>query len=82
MTMRAALEYLRGDRPERIVVALPVAPPSTVEDLKREADDVVVLETPEPFYAVGQWYMLFDQTGDEEVRMLLNSHSPKTQRGT
>jgi putative phosphoribosyl transferase len=44
-----------------------VAPPQTIERLRAEADEVVVLETPQPFLAVGEWYRDFDQTTDEQV---------------
>ena len=69
-TMRAAVAALRRQHPNRIVVAVPVAPPSTCEILRSEADDVVTVATPEPFYAVGQWYKVFDQTTDWQVRDL------------
>jgi predicted phosphoribosyltransferase len=42
-----------------------------VEELRREADEVICLATPEPFFAIGEWYMDFSQTSDEEVRELL-----------
>lgn len=67
-TMRAAIAALRRQRPARIVVAIPVAPADTVEVLRSEADEVVCLETPEPFWAIGQWYVEFPQLSDEEVR--------------
>lgn len=70
-TMFAALRALRARGPRRIVVALGVAPPDTVELLRREADDVVVLLTPVMFFAVGEWYHRFAQVSDEEVRELL-----------
>lgn len=69
-TMRAAIAALRRQHPARIVVAVPVAPPSTSEILEAEADEVICVATPEPFYAVGQWYKVFDQTTDEQVREL------------
>jgi putative phosphoribosyl transferase len=69
-TMRAAVAALRRQHPNRIVVAVPVAPPSTCEILRSEADEVVTVATPEPFYAVGQWYKVFDQTTDWQVRDL------------
>jgi predicted phosphoribosyltransferase len=50
-----------------VVLAVPVAPGASVGRLREEADEVVVLEAPEPFYAVGEWYHRFDQTGDDEV---------------
>jgi putative phosphoribosyl transferase len=69
-TMRAAVAALRSQRPSRIVVAVPVAPPSTFRELQSEADEVLCVMTPEPFYAVGQWYEVFDQTTDTQVRDL------------
>lgn len=70
-SMRAAVEAVRQLEPERIVVAVPVAPASTVSELRRIADDVVVVATPEPFYSVGRFYEEFGQTTDHEVRGLL-----------
>ena len=69
-TMRAAVAALRQQNPARIVVAVPVAPPSTCTILRNEADEVISVATPEPFYAVGQWYRIFDQTSDAQVRDL------------
>jgi putative phosphoribosyl transferase len=69
-TMRAAVAALRRQHPDRIIVAVPVAPPSSCEILRSEADEVVTVATPEPFYAVGQWYKVFDQTPDWQVRDL------------
>jgi len=70
-TMRTAIKALRERAPARIVVAVPVAPPSTVELLRAEADEVVCLAAPEPFWAIGQWYREFPQVSDEEVKDLL-----------
>lgn len=67
-TMRAAIEALRHQKPERIVVAVPVAPPDTVSRLRGEADEVVCLTSPETFWAIGQWYIEFPQLPDEAVR--------------
>ena len=66
-SMRAAVAALRQKEPAQIVVAVPVAPPSAVQDLQREADAVVCVIMPEDFYAVGQWYVDFEQTSDAEV---------------
>jgi predicted phosphoribosyltransferase len=66
--MRAAVAALRAQRPARIVVAVPVAAPSTCEELRREVDEIVCYATPEPFMAVGRFYDDFSQTTDEEVR--------------
>jgi putative phosphoribosyl transferase len=77
-TMRAAIAALRQAKPSRIVVAVPVAPPDTVEVLRSEADEVVCLATPEPFMAIGCWYMAFPQLSDEEVRSrLAQSWAPR-----
>jgi putative phosphoribosyl transferase len=66
-TAVAALRWARAEGAERVVLAVPVAPPQTIERLRVEADEVVALETPQPFLAVGEWYRDFDQTTDEEV---------------
>ncbi|MBI4195416.1 MAG: phosphoribosyltransferase [Betaproteobacteria bacterium] len=70
-TMRTAIKALRQQQPARIVVAVPVAPLDTVKVLRGEADEVVCLGTPEPFWAIGRWYREFPQTSDEEVKELL-----------
>ena len=66
-TAVAALRWARARGAERVVLAVPVAPPQSLERLRAEADEVVVLETPQPFLAVGEWYRDFDQTTDEQV---------------
>jgi predicted phosphoribosyltransferase len=70
-SMRAAVASLRRRGPARIVVAVPVAAADTCAALRGEADDVVCVATPEPFFAVGEFYGDFSQTSDEEVRELL-----------
>jgi predicted phosphoribosyltransferase len=70
-TLRAALRSLRARGPARIVVAVPVAPPEEVERLRHEVDEVVCLETPVPFGAVGRFYAHFEQLDDEDVIDLL-----------
>jgi putative phosphoribosyl transferase len=72
-TMRAAAAALRVQHPERLIVAVPVAPPETCQSLRREVDDVVCAYAPEAFLAVGNWYDDFTQTTDEEVRELLRA---------
>lgn len=74
-TIRAALEGLRRSGAKRLVVAVPVAPAETVESLYSLADEVVALQTPSPFFAVGTWYEDFGQVEDEEVIALLKSLS-------
>jgi putative phosphoribosyl transferase len=77
-TMRAALKALRRRRPARLVVAVPVAPPDTIEALAGEADQIVCLEQPEPFHAVGLHYREFHQVGDDEVLAALSAAAPRT----
>jgi putative phosphoribosyl transferase len=72
-TMRAAVVALRALEPARIVVAVPVASERTCQELGRVADVVVCARTPEPFYAVGRWYVDFAQTTDAELRDLLEA---------
>ena len=71
-TMRAAIAALEKLEPKRIVVAVPVAPPSAIEELKGEVDEIVCDLTAEPFDGVGRWYRDFSQTTDQEVRSLLD----------
>jgi putative phosphoribosyl transferase len=66
-TIRVAVKALRQNNPARIVIAVPVAPPETVQRLRQEADDVVCLEQPVPFYAISLHYGRFDQLSDEAV---------------
>lgn len=70
-TMRAAIHALKKLQCKKIIVATPVAPPDTYEFLREEADEVLCLEMPYPFYAIGSWYHDFSQTSDEEVQDLL-----------
>jgi putative phosphoribosyl transferase len=71
-SMRAAVAAVRAGEPAAVVVAVPVAPPETCEALSAEADRVVCVLTPEPFYAVGVWYERFEQTSDEEIAEILS----------
>jgi len=81
-SVQAALRGIRRGRPKRLVLAVPVAPPDTLELLRPEVDEIVCLATPEPFGAVGSFYKNFEQTSDAEVVRLLDaahealSHSP------
>lgn len=82
-TMRAALHAVRREHPRRLVVAVPVAAPEACQALRMEADEVVCLLTPEPFYSVGCWYDDFEQTSDDEVVALLQAavHGQAPQKG-
>ena len=70
-TMVAALHALRAMQPLRLVCAVPVAPAETVDRVRGYCDEVVCLEAPAQFYAVGQFYQDFPQVSDEEVIDLL-----------
>jgi predicted phosphoribosyltransferase len=70
-TMHAAIHALRQQQPARIVVAVPTAAPEACEEMRAEVDEAICAITPEPFHAVGLWYLNFSQTTDEEVRELL-----------
>jgi putative phosphoribosyl transferase len=72
-SVRAALRGVRRAQPQRLVLAVPVAPPETIAALQSEADAIVCLSTPEFFHAVGQFYANFTQTTDEEVIELLEA---------
>ena len=71
-TTMAAARALRKKNPGKLVLAVPVAPPDSVERLKPEVDELITLEMPEPFFAVGSWYEEFEQTTDVEVVDLLH----------
>jgi putative phosphoribosyl transferase len=81
-TARAAVRVARERGAERVVLAVPVAPPETVAALRRDADDVVAVETPEPFFAIGGWYRDFSPTSDDEVVELLSQGRTDQQVGS
>jgi len=70
-TLRAALRMVRGKGARSLVLAVPVGPPAAIAALEEEVDELVCLATPDPFYAVGQFYRDFSQTSDREVEDLL-----------
>ena len=70
-TMLAAIASLRQKAPAKIVVAVPVCPPETLEEVERVADETVILFAPDWFRGVGQFYEDFAQLSDETVRLLL-----------
>ena len=70
-TMIAALHALRAKHPQKLVCAVPVAPPDTLAKVSPYADEVVCLHAPEMFYAVGQFYQSFPQVSDEDVITML-----------
>ena len=66
-TIRAALQAVRPRRPQCLVLAVPVAPSSTLFELRDEADEIVCLEDHESFGAIGFYYRNFRQVDDQEV---------------
>jgi putative phosphoribosyl transferase len=80
-TMRAAARSVRRRRPARLVIAVPVGAPEACEAMRAEADEVVCLARPEPFWAVGTHYVDFGQTTDEEVERLLAEHARRRSDG-
>jgi putative phosphoribosyl transferase len=74
-SVRAALKALRRKKPKALILAVPVAPAETIEDLEGEVDEIVCLRTPERFRAIGVHYADFHQMSDEEVIRLLAEHS-------
>jgi putative phosphoribosyl transferase len=79
-TTRAALHAIRRENPATLVLAVPVAPPQTVDKLRPDADEVVCLETPDMFFAVGEFYQRFHQVEDDEVIELLDRAQKQASR--
>nr|WP_309730701.1 phosphoribosyltransferase [Chamaesiphon sp. OTE_75_metabat_556] len=77
--MRAAIGVLKPQQPQRIIIAVPVAPLDTCDRLRTEVDEVVCLITPEQFCGIGLWYEDFTQTTDAQVCELLTvaTHNPQ-----
>jgi len=73
-TVVAAIRVVRGLGAREVVLAVPVAPADAIEQLDELADEVVCLQTPVQFSAVGQWFEDFRQVSDGEVRALLDAH--------
>ena len=72
-TVHVGLDAVRSRRPERLVLAVPVAPPESMHSLGRLADEVVCLQSPAHFAAVGSFYLDFGQVDDAEVVRLLDA---------
>jgi predicted phosphoribosyltransferase len=75
-TTRAALRSVRQFGPKKLVLAVPVAPTSTIAELRDEVDEIVCLEDYEPFGAIGAFYADFSQTSDDEVKRILARFPP------
>jgi putative phosphoribosyl transferase len=77
-TMVAAVRRIRGLRPEKLIVAVPVSSTQACSRLQQEADECVCLARPEPFFSVGQWYVNFDQVTDTTVQEILRLSRSQT----
>jgi predicted phosphoribosyltransferase len=75
-TMRAALQATRKRGPAKLILAVPVAATDTLQDLRKEADEVICLEDHEDFGAIGFFYADFRQVLDDEVISLLKRFPP------
>jgi predicted phosphoribosyltransferase len=80
-TAAAALRWARSRGASKVILAVPVAPSEGVRRLSEEADEVLALATPTPFYAVGQWYDEFPQISDQEVVDMLTRSAGKREKG-
>jgi predicted phosphoribosyltransferase len=81
-TMRAAARAIRARGPAHLVIAVPVGAPDSCAAMRGEADEVVCLAQPDPFWAVGAHYADFGQTTDEEVERLLSARRPQAASST
>ncbi|AOF83947.1 phosphoribosyl transferase domain protein [Hydrogenophaga sp. RAC07] len=78
-TMKAALRALRRRQPARLIVAVPVGPHATIAELSDEVDEVICLQEPRPFRAIGLHYLDFHQLSDDEVCAALTPFRPVVQ---
>jgi predicted phosphoribosyltransferase len=72
-TVRAAIAVLRSQGAARIVVATPVMPADTFDEMSHDADEIVAVSVPRNFRGVGEWYDDFSPTSDDEVLTLLSA---------
>lgn len=78
LTMLAVVMALSKHKPKKIIIATPVASSSAIEQLTAQVDEIICLNTPKSFNAVGFWYQDFSQTTDQEVCELLSQEAPNT----
>ncbi len=77
-TLATALRSVRVKNPSKLVAAVAVAPSYALELIRRQADEVVCLATPDPFMAVGQFFEDFSPVSDDEVREILRQYDANT----
>lgn len=70
--MRVAIKELKHSHPKKTVVATPVIPKDTASMLRKEVDELIALEEPSEFYAIGEWYENFPQVTDDEVTRIMD----------
>jgi putative phosphoribosyl transferase len=80
LTAMAAIQYVRRKGPREIVLAVPVAPEDTLEAVRPLVDDVICPLRPPVFYAVGEWYVSFEQVDDQDVGRILEESEARRQR--
>lgn len=66
-TMVISIEIVKQQKPKKVVIAIPVGPPETIDKLNKQVDEVICLEQPEVFFAIGEFYEYFPQVEDEEA---------------
>lgn len=74
-TMFVAALWVKKQKPKKLIIAIPVGPQETIIKLNQIADEVVVLQSPHIFNAVGEFYQVFDQVSDDEVQEIMDKHS-------
>ena len=73
-TMEVAIKWAKGQNPDKLIVAIPVIPASILARLRERVNHVVFIEAPEFFYAIGQFYKIFEQVDDKEVTHMLQEY--------
>jgi putative phosphoribosyl transferase len=76
-TMFVTANWVKKQKPKKLIIAIPVGPPETISKLNQIADKIVVLNSPYIFNAVGGFYEVFDQVSDEEVQKIMSKYGYK-----
>jgi len=66
-TIKVSIELIKQQQPKKIVVAIPVGPPETIHEIAQQVDEIICLEQPAEFFAIGAFYDVFPQVEDEEA---------------
>ncbi len=75
--MYAAAQWVKAQKCSQVIIAVPVGPKETIEKLEEVADEVVVIDAPSSFQAVGEFYQDFSQVTDDEVKTIMRRHGYK-----